>query len=94
MKTAWRSGRSLQCQDTKNIYIEPLRLREAVRDMLLQHGWRLHGDDGGYTAHHRAVRDAPTARQKLQALGLLTSSSVRIEFGLPAHEVGLGHMGD
>jgi hypothetical protein len=62
------------------VYIEPLRQRETIRRLLQQQGWRLHQEERGYTAHHEAVRDEQTARRLLQHLGLLTSSSVRIEF--------------
>ncbi len=63
-----------------NIFIEPLRQRDAIRRLLKQHGWRLDKERGGYLAQHRDVQDQTTARQTLSDLGLLTSSAVRIDF--------------
>jgi hypothetical protein len=62
------------------IYIEPLRHPESIQNLLEEHGWRLDRMRDGYTAQHLAVRDEAAARHSLQALGLLTSASVRIEF--------------
>jgi hypothetical protein len=63
------------------LHIETLRNREGIRELLREHGWRL--DKGGgssYSARHPAVSDQATARERLNALGLLTSPAVRIEF--------------
>jgi hypothetical protein len=61
------------------IYVELLRQHESIRRLLQDNGWRLDRRRHGFTARHRAVRDEAAARQNLQALGLLTSSSLRIE---------------
>ena len=74
-----------QEQDAMRIYIELLRHREAVYCLLSEDGWRLDEANSGFTANHPAVRDEPAARNRLSALGLLTSPSVRIEFGPVAH---------
>jgi hypothetical protein len=64
-----------------NIHIQPLRHHEAVRRLLMKHGWRLDKVNAmQYSAKHPAVDDEDTARGRLNDLGLLTSSAVRIEF--------------
>ena len=65
------------------IHIELLHQRQAICQLLREHGWRLGKANGGFAAEHPAVHDEAAARQKLQALGLLTSGAVRIEFGRP-----------
>ena len=62
------------------IHIEVLHQRHAIRELLREHGWRLHKESSGFAAEHPAVPNQAAARQNLQALGLLTSSAVRIEF--------------
>jgi len=69
-----------QKEDTLKIHIEVLHQRHAIRELLREHGWRLDKDNGGFAARHPAVHDQAAARQNLQALGLLTSAAVRIEF--------------
>ena len=65
------------------IHIELLRQQAAVRELLREEGWRLDKTASGYSAEHPDATDASTARQNLQALGLLTSAAVRIEFPPP-----------
>jgi len=61
------------------IHIELLRHPEAVYGLLREHGWQLEETETGYAAEHPATPNEPTARRNLHALGLLTSSAVRIE---------------
>jgi hypothetical protein len=65
-----------------NVRIEMLRDRERIRKLLRRHGWRLDRADGeaSYLARHPAVTDRASARDRLDAAGLLTSSALRIEF--------------
>ena len=70
------------------IHIEFLHQRQALRQLLREHGWRLDKENGGFAAEHPAVQDQAAARHHLQALGLLTSGAVRIEFG-PPHKSGI-----
>jgi hypothetical protein len=70
------------------IHIEFLHQRQDLRELLREHGWRLDKKNGGFAAEHPAVHDQAAARQNLQALGLLTSAAVRIEFG-PSHRSGI-----
>jgi hypothetical protein len=70
------------------IYIEMLHRGESIREVLREHGWRLHKADGGYDAEHPAVQDGPAARDRLNVLGLLTSAALRIEFWPAAHRSG------
>jgi hypothetical protein len=64
------------------LHIEILYDRERIRRLLQERGWRL--DEGSeaarYAARHPTVRDQATARNRLHAAGLLTSSALRIEF--------------
>jgi hypothetical protein len=61
-------------------HIQTLRDRESVSRLLLKYGWRLDQAGGNYFARHPAVTDQQAARIRLNDLGLLTSSAVRIEF--------------
>jgi hypothetical protein len=64
-----------------NTHIQPLRDHEAVRRLLLRHGWRLGQVNATqFSAKHPSVDDEHAARDRLNDLGLLTSSAVRIEF--------------
>jgi hypothetical protein len=62
------------------IHIQPLRDREGVRRLLMDHGWRLDGAGKRYSARHPAVKSQQAARSRLNDLGLLISPAVRIEF--------------
>ena len=63
------------------VHIQTLRDRDAVRHLLLKHGWRLDRASGPhYSARHPDVTDQKSARHRLNDLGLLTSAAVRIEF--------------
>jgi hypothetical protein len=62
------------------LHIEPVRKSEGIHELLCSHGWRLEQLSGTtYSAQHPAVTDQASARQKLHALGLLTSPAVRID---------------
>ena len=71
------------------IHVEVLHQRHAIRELLREHGWRLHKENSGFAAEHPAVHNQAAARHHLQALGLLTSGAVRIEFGPLAHRSGI-----
>ena len=64
-----------------NVYIELLRPSEETRRLLNDDGWKL---DPAHPelphALHCTVADESAARNRLMRLGLLTSSSVRVEF--------------
>jgi hypothetical protein len=62
-----------------------LRDGDAIGKTLCRHGWRLHqADASSFSAVHDQVFDQVTARHMLHALGLLTSSALRIHFGVQA----------
>jgi hypothetical protein len=65
------------------LHIEMLHDREGILKLLRKHGWRLGraGSEASYLARHPTVTDQTTARDRLNAVGLLTSSALRIEFG-------------
>jgi hypothetical protein len=66
------------------IDLEILGRNADVRAALLKDGWRLEPRERDqYVASHQAVPDEPTARLRLDKVGLLTSSKVRIRFPLP-----------
>ena len=53
----------------------------TVSDQLESAGWHLdQATEGGFLASHSEIDSVPDARQRLQQMGLLTSSQVRIEF--------------
>jgi hypothetical protein len=63
------------------VYIEMLRSSAALRKTLEAAGWKLEAaHEGGVLAGHPHLRDEADARERLNELGLLTSSAVRIEF--------------
>ena len=63
------------------IHLRLLRESEAIQQALQRDGWKLQweGEDS-LTARHPLVHDETTGRSRLQDLGLLTTSSARIEF--------------
>jgi hypothetical protein len=64
-----------------NLHLEPLRHAGDVKGLLRDDGWLLQQEpDGWLLASHPRVRDEAGARSRLQDLGLLTCSSLRIEF--------------
>ena len=65
-----------------NVHIEMLHDREGIRKLLHHHGWRLDraGGEASYSARHPAVTDQASARDRLNATGLLTSPALRITF--------------
>lgn len=64
-----------------NIRIEMLRNPDYCRDALAKDGWKLVvKKELDFNASHPSVRDEEEARVRLCRLGLLTSSSLRIEF--------------
>jgi hypothetical protein len=65
--------------------IHLLQHAQAVRDRLERDGWRLGaGAARPLSACHPEVATQADARQRLHALGLLTSASLRVEFSHPA----------
>jgi hypothetical protein len=63
------------------VYIEILRSSAALRKTLEAAGWKLEAaPQGAVLAGHPHLRDQADARERLNELGLLTSSAVRIEF--------------
>jgi hypothetical protein len=73
------------------VHLEMLHNRETIRELLRQHGWRLDRTDSetSYSAQHPTVTDQQSARARLNAVGLLTSSSLRIDFVPKAKRTGL-----
>jgi hypothetical protein len=66
------------------VYIEALHHPHALRARLEADGWTLTAASaGGLLARHRDLPDEPALRRRLNALGLLTSPGVRIEFRPP-----------
>ena len=62
-----------------NINLEVLRALPGIRELLLRDGWRVdESETPGLRASLR-VQDQDDARTRLLKLGLLTSSSVRID---------------
>jgi hypothetical protein len=67
-----------------DVFIELLRSGSDVRALLREQGWRL--DEQGVDrllAKHAEVNDQEVARDRLLEAGLLTSPTVRIDFGWP-----------
>ncbi|HEX5271808.1 MAG TPA: hypothetical protein VFW33_15025 [Gemmataceae bacterium] len=63
------------------VYIEMLRSAAALRKTLEADGWRLESAHGrAVRACHPHLHDSADVRVRLNELGLLTSSAVRIEF--------------
>jgi hypothetical protein len=63
------------------VYIEMLRSAAALRKTLEADGWRLESTHGrAVRACHPHLHDRADVRSRLNDLGLLTSSAVRIEF--------------
>ena len=63
------------------VYIKSLHPGHAIRVRLEADGWTLiPADEGGLLARHRDLQDEKALRQRLDALGLLTSPGVRMEF--------------
>jgi hypothetical protein len=66
-----------------DVHFEAVKGPAGLRALLEANGWRLdEGEGDHFTARHPDVMDQPTARQKLNRMGLLTSARLRIEFGL------------
>ena len=63
------------------VTIEMLRSSAALRKTLEADGWRLEAAHGGAVrARHPQLHNQADVRNRLYALGLLTSSALRIEF--------------
>jgi hypothetical protein len=63
------------------VHLRFLRNGEIGQKMLKSGGWRLvRDDDDSVWAIHPQVGDEPSARRYLHGAGLLTASSVSIEF--------------
>jgi hypothetical protein len=61
--------------------VQPLRRAVELRLLLQADGWTLEGGGGDtFLAEHPDVADQATARCRLDRLGLLTSSGLRIDF--------------
>ena len=57
------------------------RDREGVRRSLRRNGWKCEDrSDGAVVARHPSVGDGVDARDRLHHLGLLTSTSLQIDF--------------
>jgi hypothetical protein len=66
------------------VYIESVQHLHAIRARLEANGWTLTAASaGGLLARHRDLPDERTLRMRLHALGLLTSSGLRMEFRPP-----------
>jgi hypothetical protein len=64
-----------------NVLIQPLRHPDGLHQALCDDGWTLETERNGvFYAEHPQVADEVAARNRLYHLGLLTSSSLRIEF--------------
>ena len=67
-----------------NVLIQPLRHSNGLHQALSADGWTLEPERNGVLyAEHPQVADEVAARNRLHHLGLLTSSSLRIEFPQP-----------
>jgi hypothetical protein len=71
-----------ECQgDVMKVYIEMLRSSATLLKTLEADGWRLEAaHKGAVLAGHPHLHDQAGARGRLNELGLLTSSALRIEF--------------
>ena len=66
------------------VHVELLGQAQAVRDLLLADGWEVEaGPEHSLLLTHRDVPDEEAARGRLDRLGLLTSPSLRVDFGPP-----------
>jgi hypothetical protein len=64
-----------------NVWIKPLIPSPHLEEILANDGWELLVEsDHAIFANHPEVPDEPTARSRLDRLGLLTSRRHRIEF--------------
>jgi hypothetical protein len=69
-----------------NVHFRFLRQAGQVQEVLRNDGWKLErAHDKFLLARHPDVADESAARDRLCRLGLLTSSSLAIEFHLPPH---------
>jgi hypothetical protein len=65
------------------LHVQFLRRSTALASLLLRDGWRLEPQsDRSFRAQHPRVGDERAARSRLHLLGLLTSGSLRIDFGV------------
>jgi hypothetical protein len=65
-----------------HLHIQLLRDPDGLRGVLRRDGWKVRtGPHEAVVAVHPDVPDDAAARARLHRLGLLTSSSLRIEFG-------------
>jgi len=63
------------------VHFELLQRPGEVRKILRSHGWRLDASHAhSVSASHPEVHDEAMARNRLHAMGLLTSGAVRITF--------------
>jgi hypothetical protein len=63
-----------------HVRIELLRWAEPILASLRKDGWAVAFGQDCVSAHHPRVPNESAARHRLHGLGLLTSTSLRIEF--------------
>jgi hypothetical protein len=67
----------------KKLHIEMRSRSDTVKEQLEREGWHVDTkQDGSMLATHSGVIQEPEVRQRLDQMGLLTSSQVKIEFVL------------
>ena len=63
------------------LHLQLLRESEIIQRTLEEDGWNFEWEqDGSLMVRHDLVADETACRNRLQHLGLLTASSVRIKF--------------
>jgi len=73
------------------VHLRFLRNSDVGREVLENAGWHVERDvDDSIWARHPHVVDEPSARSRLQDVGLLTACSVAIEFIRPRAGAGNG----
>ena len=63
-----------------HVRLELLRWSEAILVALRKDGWAVESGQDGVSARHPQAPNERAARRRLHGLGLLTSTSLRIEF--------------
>ena len=63
-----------------HVRIELLRWAEPILVALRKDGWAVVSGQDGVSAHHPQAPDKRAGRRRLHGLGLLTSTSLLIEF--------------
>ena len=76
-------------ESAMKLHLRLIRKQDLIEKALRADGWRLERQSADwFTAHHPLVGDESTARFRLNALGLLTSASLQIEFSSVTPLVG------